>query len=545
MIKKIDFENYKAFKKGCIELRPITVLLGVNSSGKTSIIQLLLLIAQSLQTEERFEGAFKLNGGYVGLGESDNILHNKDLKNELSLSLEIPKISFSQERLKSILSEFLRVVKNISSFEQKVASKKGSRVDKESFSQLSFFLYDDGEKQESIFDEVDKDFIRKYNNALKRLTRRAKEDKDGSYLYFDRLKSLSYKEIKNAIKIVSSMDKDFHVNKVKYDFFFSKKEKEFYTKKISLYDDNNLILSFSNRRSNGYSAYDLESEVFDYGVLNECRTRFGQNCSLYGLLFESLKTSRLNFIPFQVSDDFLYSVLSMFFEEATKSVKESLSKNTIQSVSPLRAFPKRYYLIDQNYTENVINTKDGNSLADILSRKKNVQQKVNDWLEKFNLNVATEELKDIIHSIKVNQHGLSLDLTDVGFGISQVLPVIIQTLLAEENSITLIEQPEIHLHPKMQAEIADFFIDSLEEEKNKSIVVETHSEAFLKRLRRRISEGKINSEDVKIYFISRDEDDISSKIENIKISEKGGFDWPKEFTDIDIEDTLAYMKNQG
>ena len=148
-------------------------------------------------------------------------------------------------------------------------------------------------------------------------------------------------------------------------------------------------------------------------------------------------------------------------------------------------------------------------------------------MEKSNLKVSVSQFQDVIHKLLVNQNSLDLDITDVGFGISQILPVIIQGYLAHENSITLIEQPEIHLHPKMQADLADLFIsiiNSTNEEGGKKtkkyLFVETHSEYLLKRLRRRISEGKILNDDVAIYLIDPQIDNSGggdSRVNNIRI----------------------------
>ena len=178
---------------------------------------------------------------------------------------------------------------------------------------------------------------------------------------------------------------------------------------------------------------------------------------------------------------------------------------------------------------------------------------MNDWLKRFNLKVDVNKLEDILHKLTVNQNSLTLDITDVGFGISQVLPVIIQGFLSFENSITLIEQPEVHLHPKMQAELADLFIELTSQKKNKvktnkKFIIETHSEYIIKRLRRRISEGKIDYKDVAIYIVRKnpDENDDSSIIEELKIEEKGNFTYPEEFYGGELfEDDMSFLKNQA
>ena len=156
--------------------------------------------------------------------------------------------------------------------------------------------------------------------------------------------------------------------------------------------------------------------------------------------------------------------------------------------------------------------------------------------------------KDIIHNIKVSQNNIKLDLTDVGFGLSQVLPILVQGFLTKPNSTTIIEQPEIHLHPKMQAELVDLFLDILNLSKDnkkyrKRFIIETHSEYFLKRLRRRIAEGTISSADVAIYFIEgRSEESDSAKIKRVKVDSDGSIDWPKDFYITEMDDDLAFLK---
>lgn len=167
------------------------------------------------------------------------------------------------------------------------------------------------------------------------------------------------------------------------------------------------------------------------------------------------------------------------------------------------------------------------------------------------MKVTVKEFKDIIHNIKIHQNDLDLDITDVGFGISQVLPILVQGFLSNNKSLTLIEQPEIHLHPKMQADLADLFIEIIKlatdkkGKTRKSLLIETHSEYLLKRLRRRISEGKLSSKDIAIYFIEpRDKDNKDSAvIKNVEISKDGSFDWPKDFYMTEFEDDMAYYKN--
>ena len=152
----------------------------------------------------------------------------------------------------------------------------------------------------------------------------------------------------------------------------------------------------------------------------------------------------------------------------------------------------------------------------------------------------------------MKQYGLDLDLdiTDVGFGVSQVLPVVVRGFLAPRDSVTLVEQPEIHLHPKMQAELADLFIEMVLGRKRqhagrRCLVVETHSEYLLKRLRRRLAEGElVSSEDVAIYFVYHDAERRTAKLDRIVVPKSGDFEWPKEFYAEDLADTMAFLMRQ-
>lgn len=116
------------------------------------------------------------------------------------------------------------------------------------------------------------------------------------------------------------------------------------------------------------------------------------------------------------------------------------------------------------------------------------------------------------YEVKVQTKGSKdwVDLPDVGFGISQVLPVLVQCFYAPPNSIIIMEQPEIHLHPSAQSALADVMIDVINskengEDRNIQLIIETHSEHFLKRFQRRIAEEKISEKNISAYFAKVDQ----------------------------------------
>ncbi len=118
-------------------------------------------------------------------------------------------------------------------------------------------------------------------------------------------------------------------------------------------------------------------------------------------------------------------------------------------------------------------------------------------------------------------------LTDVGFGISQVLPVITLLQYVPEGSTVILEQPEIHLHPLAQAALADVIIQASTHRKVQ-VVLESHSEHLLLRLQRRIAEGDLQKDDVRLYFC--DAMRSESKITQLEVDLYGKIkNWPDRF----------------
>ncbi len=145
--------------------------------------------------------------------------------------------------------------------------------------------------------------------------------------------------------------------------------------------------------------------------------------------------------------------------------------------------------------------------------------------------------------IKTHQNAPEVKLTDVGFGISQVLPALVQAFYAPPYSTVWMEQPEVHLHPQVQAELADAFISAIQaREKGRSrhvqLVVESHSEHFLLRLQRRIAEGAVSPEDVAVYFANRTERGLD--LEALRLNAYGEIEnWPDNFFGDDMGELAA------
>ncbi|EIC22816.1 AAA family ATPase [Thiorhodovibrio frisius] len=167
-------------------------------------------------------------------------------------------------------------------------------------------------------------------------------------------------------------------------------------------------------------------------------------------------------------------------------------------------------------------------------------------IEEFKVNPISEQRQE--YEVKVRTKGSRdwVDLPDVGFGISQVLPVLVQCFYATPGSIILMEQPEIHLHPNAQSALADVMIDVINSRENGAdrdiqLVIETHSEHFLRRLQRRIAEDAVPQEKVSAYFanIAR----TPATLEPLQIDLFGNIqNWPENFFGDEMGDITEQAK---
>ena len=129
-----------------------------------------------------------------------------------------------------------------------------------------------------------------------------------------------------------------------------------------------------------------------------------------------------------------------------------------------------------------------------------------------------------------NYHtGEEENLVDVGFGCSQIIPVLIAGFNVGKGGIFMVEEPEIHLHPKAQAELGSLFCEMYK--RGIQLLIETHSEHMLLRIQSHIARGAIKAEDVNVFYIDPAGKRKKKMIHKIPIGEDGYFmeDWPKGF----------------
>lgn len=207
----------------------------------------------------------------------------------------------------------------------------------------------------------------------------------------------------------------------------------------------------------------------------------------------------------------------------------------IRYLGPLREYPRSRYKWQGSHPEDV--GQYGEDTVPCLLSKRvqlhGIDKQVMEWLQRLDLidsyrvNPIPNTEKDYEFLVRKYKGSPEVRLTDVGFGVSQVLPVLILCYHVPEGSILILEQPEAHLHPKMQSELADLLIEVVKNRKLQ-IIFESHSEHLLIRLMRRIAEEQISADDTAFYFCEMNEG--ISEIERLNIDDYGNItNWPQNF----------------
>ncbi len=252
-----------------------------------------------------------------------------------------------------------------------------------------------------------------------------------------------------------------------------------------------------------------------------------------------------------------------YFQNASfLSDLEAAFENALDSIyylGPLRDYPKRDYLWARSRPHDV-GLKGEKAIDAILAateaketrnlkykaKRKSFQEVVAYWLTEMGLiyEFKVAEITKVSNRwqahVRVRPGGPEVLLTDVGFGVSQVLPVITLLYYVPEGATVILEQPEIHLHPRAQTRLADVIIN-IAERRNVQVILESHSEHLLLRLQRRIAEEQISADKVKLYFCEIE--GTTSKALPLKLDLFGNIkNWPENFMGDAFGETAAAEK---
>ena len=441
MIKKIALENFKCFHDRTeIEINPLTILCGTNSSGKSSIFKSLLIVKQTFESRSPY-ASLLLSGTLVDNGTFDDVVFMNSSSKEKSFIIE-HEFDIHNHKMHS-KGIFLK------------------RQDAKAFNELRRIFY------------ATKKEVAKFNIRL----------------------TITVEKQKNEINEFSQYITDNYVSA--------------YSINIIGYDCDENIIPECNSSICFENPENVEGHLLSWNNIpgySRAINSFEKYiciCSLSGLAITSvfaynMKNGIKSIIPN------ILSIVRVTFAQY----------EGINFIAPLRQNPERNYLIKGNVNsvglsgENtpvlLAKLKDDFVVNDFTYLHDGKEKPLKDfyldivqyWLSFFGIGKLSIDGNKNAISIKLDNHNIA----DVGFGVSQILPIITQGIYMNKEEVFLIEQPEIHLHPKMELDMADYLIELAKSER--CVIVETHSDHIINRVVRRVMEKyEMLNKLVKIYFI--------------------------------------------
>lgn len=604
-ITQLGLRNFRSIEQAEIDLRPLTIVVGGNSAGKSSILSTFRLLKQAELSSER-DHVFPLEGVEVELGSFSDLIRQGCQEDSIEISLTFRILPPTRPlRGPAALRQNL---------ELRGASPRGYQA------KVNLAL---GESEGSTGVAAD---IQEFQVQL------FSEDREFEFLNVVSTKDLSLMpdpvgqtdlELNRNWMVQSSFDprvmreqqpsrfgllgvwrdlqEDFGVE------VYSKSGSGgipvyFYVAKTRF---EVLSLHFEHFRKHGVESF-FESQNFRHRSMVRSRQNLKSSASLEDLLSNERILMFLERSSFSEFRDYLllqFGSKEQAVEEVKTAVDGGLSKLgetlggswhetggfPLQSVSdsrtpeimrvlgmylqrqvthmgPLRQGPRRLYSFGERSAANELG-REAQYFAHFLRENRDLKipsfqpdstgertliEELGYWTSYLNVanSIEVREAPGYGRQVLVSLPGLlrPVDWEKVGVGVSQILPVLLKVLTSREGSITLMEQPELHLHPDAQANLADFLIAAAA--KGRNLIVETHSDALITRIRRRVAEEALKgqsrtAESTTFIYASRDESSGITSLRNVDLTEGGGFeDWPAGFADQTSKEALELIQQQ-
>jgi len=523
MITAIRIENLRSLKDtGFIQIKPLTILLGANSSGKSTFLRSFLLFAQSVNKQLRGPISW-FDDAMVDFGDYQTAINATAKENG-----EPIRFSYVIDNVNDDWRDF-----RIYDFGRRPRFRKDVRL----VVTISF-VYDSGGTfiNEVIIQDnttTMRAFIEKRNSQVQfevdgNEVEMEEKLKWNSATYHSILPSFEHRNKETEVR-VGEITEDAMVSFVanRCSSRLQKLER-IDVLRYHNYDDKKKLLSYLK---NNFPIKSFSNYVKD----NNWRTNSHEFQTLYGYLC---------FLRYMEYAMFVDGQLTHFYDRSSY-------------IAPARAEGNRYYRTQGLQIEDI--DPYGRNLQEFISSL-DTEQKAS--YQKYLLKILGLSVDTVgeegHHSIVLSSEIGKFNLADVGFGYSQILPIITKLwYLAEDKKKmhriddfgyfymeyvggvnALMEQPELHLHPAYQAKIADAFMSTVEkmkEQKRQSnLIVETHSETIINRIGRRIREGLMRIDDVNIVIFNKTLQDDHTTVEEYSYNGNGQIkNWPFGFFDPD------------
>ena len=358
-----------------------------------------------------------------------------------------------------------------------------------------------------------------------------------------------------------SLTEDLKFKNPRTDQNFSGDELDF-SAEVELSDTTKNLLQVSEFK---YRLLSKDEQSLSIGMSRKSDKReYDVSCEQYKLVKEKMRAWPLKDVVrfYGFPDEVVAYYQNADFVQDLNFAHEKLF-NSIFYLGPLRTKAERLYTWGGITPESVGFTGENTVAAILAARDRRISLGYKKWakpleeiialqltemglIEDFKVRPISTQRQE--YEVKVSTKGSrdSVDLPDVGFGISQVLPVLVQCFYAPAGSIILMEQPEIHLHPNAQSALADVMIDVINsredgDDRNIQLIIETHSEHFLRRLQRRIAEDALPQEKVSAYFANIAK--TPATLEPLQIDDVGNVkNWPENFFGDEMGDIIEQAK---
>jgi predicted ATPase len=594
MIRKLRVENFKSARDRMeLELRPLTLLTGANSSGKSTIMQAILTLAQtaSSRTDDR---RLILNGGLTRLGGFDDVLSHDAESREIKLGFDLDTADFlgvnaPVRRMRySALRHFSPAARRDVLVSLDVAfsfpARRGVGDGRSGQSDRRIALESSSVRMFSdvpgspLFQMVAKRSPSTLTTRARKLGLRAVADSTREFNGLDMQVTFDRHSRQRALKKDGSGTSVTGIVGTTMSHFLplhlvlkvDAREAIFQDLEAQLHADAEgryvapdaeealppeaLLMALSDvadsiqpGSSERYALRESRHEWVDAwrawaGGLSE-----GDRAALrrrIGSSRERLLESVLGKGP---SYDLQMGMAPDPIRDAIAHI-DGFLRSQVQYIGPLRSAPSPNHPLSPSEELSKVGTQGQHTAAVLYNFKHRavkpsgisegtsrhtLEDEVGHWLYFLGLGteVRTRDLGNMGYELKVvDERGKAHDLTQLGVGVSQVLPILVSGLLARRGDVLLLEQPELHLNPRVQTRLADFLIWLTQN--GVQCLVETHSEHMINRLRRRRAEALPSDDSIDsiIYFV--EQDGGSSVYRPIEVNEYGGITgWPKGFFD--------------